>query len=205
MSESKLSADTAGTGTTTPTCAQCEKPIAAEEMVVAGGRQFCPSCYAELRVVLERAAYASSVDVNYPLAAIGAVLGGAAGALVWWGFTVVTHIAFGLVAVAIGYLAGHGAMRLAGNKRTVALQALAAGVAAASFVVASYLVNMTLINQQLAKDGESWRLGFPPESLAQAYQVVALGFGLMDVVFLVIVISQAWSIPRPLRIPQAGT
>ena len=202
MSEKDLSTD-AAVPSTGPICAQCEKALAVEEAVAAGGRQFCQNCYAELRLVLERAAYASSVDVNYPMAAVGAVVGGAAGALVWWGFTVLTHIAFGLVAVAIGYLAGHGAMRMAGNKRTVGLQALAAGAAVASFVVASYLVNMTLINEHLAKQGETWRLGFPPESLAQGYQVVSVGFGLMDVVFLVIVISQAWAIPRPLRIPTA--
>ena len=201
MSESKLSVE----ATDAPVCAQCERPIMSGDLVQAGAKRFCSSCYGEIRMALERAVRASSTDVNYPLAAIGAVLGGAAGALVWWGFTVVTHIAFGLVAVVIGYLAGHGAVRFAGNKRTVALQVLATVVAAVSFVVASYLVNMTFVNAQLAKEGQSFRLAFPPASLDQAYRVVTLGFGLMDVVFFVIAVSQAWSIPRPLRIPSATT
>jgi hypothetical protein len=202
MNDSERSADVS-TVPAASTCAQCDRPIDAGEAIEAGGRRFCAGCYAELRTMLERAARASSVDVNYPMAAVGAMLGGAAGALVWWGFTVLTHVAFGLVAVAIGYLAGHGAVRLAGNKRTVALQGLAATLAAASFFVASYLVNMTLINEYLAKEGKAFRIGFPPGSLAQGYQVVATGFGIMDVVFLFIVVQQAWSIPRPLRIPRA--
>src|SRR5439155_53586 len=83
-----------------------------------------------------------------------AVLGGAAGALAWWGFTVLTEISFGLVAVVIGFLAGHGAVRFAGGKRGTGLQAIAVTVGALSFLVAAYLVNMTFINQTLQQRGE---------------------------------------------------
>ena len=83
------------------------------------------------------------MTVNYPMAVAGAILGGALGTLAWWGFTALTHIAFGLVAVAIGFLVGHGAMRFADGKRTVGLQVLAVGVAAVCFIVATYLVNIS--------------------------------------------------------------
>jgi hypothetical protein len=182
-------------------CAQCELPIADGEAILASGRHFCASCYAQLRAALEQIAAFSSSNVNYPGAALGATLGGAAGAVIWWGFTVITHVGLGLVAVVIGYLAGHGAMRLAGNKRTQALQAIAALAAAVSFFAASYLVNMTLINEHLASRGDAFRVPFPPASLAQTVQVISIGFQLMDMVFLVIVVMQAWSIPRPLRVP----
>src|SRR5690242_19249244 len=107
MTETKLSVEAPDA----PVCAQCERPIMSGDLVQAGDKRFCSSCYGEIRMALGRAVRASAADVNYPLAAIGAVLGGAAGALVWWGFTVVTRVAFGLVAVVIGYLAGHGAVR----------------------------------------------------------------------------------------------
>src|SRR5213083_213742 len=120
----------------------------------------------------------------YPSGAIGAVLGGIAGALLWWGFTVVTHISFGLVAVAIGFLVGQGAVRFAGGKRSRGLQVLAVGVAFASFAVATYLVNMTFFNQAAAHQGAAQRISFPPTSATMLFVVLSAGFGLMDVVFL---------------------
>ena len=139
-------------------------------------------------------------NVNYPMAALGAVLGGAAGVLAWWGFTVLTGIGFGLVAVAIGFLVGHGAARGAGGKRSVGLQVLAVVIGAVSFLVAAYLVNMTFINQALAEQGRPFRVPFPPTSPVMFYNVLAVNFGIMKLVFLAIVAYEAWIIPRPVRL-----
>jgi hypothetical protein len=191
---------------TSETCAQCSKPLTASERVVAADRVFCRPCYETLRLHLQRALEETSQNVNYPLALVGAVLGGAAGVLVWWGFTVVTKLAFGLVAIVIGYLVANGAVRFAGHKRTAGLQVLSMIVCLASFAVATYLVNMTFINRQLAQQGQDWRLGFPPADLGQFVAVVRASFGLMDVVFLAIVLWEGWRIPKPLRLeatPQA--
>jgi hypothetical protein len=182
-------------------CAQCGKPLAPAEAVVADDRAFCRSCYESLVVELQRSITAITSDVNYPLATIGAVLGGALGIAIWWGVTVYTHVAFGLVAVAIGWLAGQGAVRFAGEKRSVGLQAIAVAVSLASFAVASYLVNMTFINHELARRGAADRVPFPPPDLDVFSKVVTAGFGVMDFVFLAIVLWEAWSIPRPPKLP----
>ena len=145
-----------------------------------------------------------SQDINYPLATLGAVLGGAAGALAWWGFTVLTQIGFGLIAVVIGFLAGHGAVRFAGGKRSAGLQAIAIAAGALSFLVATYLVNMTFVNQTLQERGEAWRVPFPPDSLETFYRVVALNFGVMKLVFLAISVYEAWVIPRPPKLDLAA-
>jgi hypothetical protein len=68
-------------------------------------------------------------------------------------------------------------------------------------VVATYLVNMTFINRSLAEQGNAFRVAFPPQSLAVAGQVLRAGFDLMDVVFLAIVVYEAWKIPRPIHFP----
>ena len=115
-----------------------------------------------------------------------------------------THIGFGLIAVAIGFLAGHGAVRFAGNKRGTGLQAIAVTVGALSFLVAAYLVNMTFINQALQERGETWRIPFPPHSLDMFYRVLAVNFGLMKLVFLAIVVYEAWVIPRPPKLNLAA-
>lgn len=184
------------------TCARCQRVLSGDDRVTASGKTFCRSCYETLRQQLESTIQDMSADVPYPAAALGAVLGGAAGALLWWGFTVVTKISFGLVAVAIGFLVGQGAVRFAGGKRSRGLQVLAVGVAFASFAVATYLVNMTFINQALAQQGEARRITFPPTGAPMLVAVLAAGFGVMDVVFLAITLWQAWKIPMPLRLPK---
>jgi hypothetical protein len=182
-------------------CAQCGKPLAGDDRVTAEDRSFCRACYETLYQELQRSLRALTTDVNYPMAAIGAVLGGGAGIVLWWGLTVVTKIAFGLAAIAIGWLVGQGAVRFAGGKRSTGLQALAVGISVVSFAVAQYLVNMTFINQELARRGMEQRVPFPPASLAGMLEVVSLGFGVMDAVFVAILIWQAWSIPRVPSLP----
>jgi len=180
----------------TATCARCDKTLTEGDRVLAGDRAFCRSCYEVLTFELQQAVARLSQDVNYPLAALGAALGGAAGALAWWGFTALTGIGFGLVAVVIGFLAGHGAVRFSGGKRGAGLQAIAVGAGTLAFLVASYLVNMTFINQALQERGEGWRVPFPPDSLETFYRVIALNFGVLKLVFLAIVVYEAWTIPR---------
>jgi hypothetical protein len=181
-------------------CAQCGKTLTEADRVMLADRAFCRSCYESLRREIEGAVTAMSSDVNYPAATLGAILGGAAGTLLWWGFTVVTKIGFGLVAVAIGVLVGLGTVRFSGNKRSSGLQMLSVIVALASYFVATYLVNMTFLNRAFAQRGNATHVPFPPVSPDSFVRVVSLNFGLMDLVFLGIVVYEAWRIPRPLRL-----
>jgi hypothetical protein len=189
--------------TTTPTatrCGRCNAALSETERVAAGDRIFCRTCYDILKLQLRTGVAAMSQDINYPIAAIGAILGGVVGALAWWGLTVLTQIGFGLVAVVIGLLVGHGTLLFAGGKRSFGLQMLAVTVGALSFLVAVYLVNMTFINQALAQQGATGRIAFPPASLNMLYQVIAANFGIMKLVFLGIVVYEGWVIPRPIKL-----
>jgi hypothetical protein len=184
------------------TCAQCRNSLTELEGVASGDRVFCRDCYASLRAELAQAVAVMSSDVPYGRAALGAVLGGVVGVFAWWGFTVLTQIAFGLIAVAIGFLVGQGAVRFASGKRSKGLQALSIVVALASYALATYLVNMTFINRAFAGSGETFRIAFPPQTPALFFKVLAADFGVMDFVFLAIVVYEAWKIPRPLVLPQ---
>jgi hypothetical protein len=119
--------------------------------------------------------------------------------LIWWGFTVVSGIAFGLVAIVIGYAVGKGVVLLSGPKRHVGLQALSAAVSVAAFAYASYLVSRTFIQQAMAAEGQDVVLPLLPDP-ALFVQVVSTGFGAMDLVFLAIVVWQAWTMPGPVRL-----
>lgn len=183
-------------------CAQCVKLITPDDRVATGDKVFCNTCYADLRGQLETAVQAMSSDIRYPNAVLGAVLGGAAGALVWWGFTAVTRISLGLVAVGIGFAVGWATVRFAGEKRSGGLQVVSVTVATLSYLVATYLVNMTFINHALAGKGGDFRVLFPPQNVGLAVEVVRAGFDVMDVVFLAIVVYEAWKIPRPISLPR---
>lgn len=186
-------------------CAECAKLLSPGDRVAAGDRVFCSSCHAMLRQQLETAVRAMSEDINYANAALGAVLGGAVGVLVWWGFTVATHWSIGIIAIGLGWAVGWGTVRFAGGKRSRGLQILSATVACASWVVASYLVNMTFINKAFAEQGDATRVPFPPTSPELAGRVLAAGFGIMNVVFLAIMAWEAWKFPRPIRLaPPTG-
>jgi hypothetical protein len=187
-------------------CAECGKLLDPADRVAAGDRVFCMSCHAMLRQQLETAVQEMSEDINYVNATAGALLGGGVGVLGWWGITVATGWSIGLIAVGLGWAVGWGTVRFSGGRRSRGLQILSAGVACLSWVAASYLVNMTFINRAMAEKGDAMRVTFPPTSLELAGAVLAAGFGFMDVVFLAIMVWEAWKMPRPIRLapPAAG-
>ena len=89
-------------------------------------------------------------------------------------------------------------MLLSGNKRHLNLQVMSIVISALGFFYASYLVNRTFINRSLVEQGEFVLPVMPDPTLL--IQVVRLNFGIMDLVFLGIVVFQAWKIPAPIRI-----
>ena len=181
-------------------CAQCGVAVKATEAIQTESKAFCRGCYARLRQLIEDHAAAQSQDINYTGAVIGGLLGGLVGALVWWGFTVLTNIAFGLIAVLIGFGAGHGVVRFSGGKRSVSLQAISLVIALFGFAQASYWVNRTFLQRAFAENDMAASLPlFPTPDLF--FEVVKLGFNFIDVVFLAIVAWQAWKIPQPFKLP----
>lgn len=185
------------------TCLECGRVLEENEDAVRTGEGlFCRPCYDRLTLQLDRAIRKQGEDVNYSGAAIGGVVGGALGAVIWWGFTVLTKISFGLVAVVIGFLVGKGVVLLSGGKRSQGLQVLSAGIAGVAYFYGQFLVNRTFLLQYW-KDQGADTLGFniplvpPPEVFVQ---IVKAGFGLFDLVFLAIVIFQAWRMPAPFKL-----
>ena len=181
-------------------CAECRTRLAeGQDREVTERGAFCRTCFDNLRAQLARAVEAQGEDINYPRALMGALGGGAAGALAWWGFTVLTHVAFGLVAVVIGFAVGKGVVLMSAGKRSRGLQTLSVAVALLSFFYATYLVNRTFLLKASAEQGTPAALSLLPGP-ALFFNVVALGFGLMDLVFLAIVVYESWKIPAPVRL-----
>ena len=189
--------------TTTPEevrCARCNSILAeGQDREATDDGVFCLTCFEQLRDQVRLDLQAKGENINYPMAVVGAVLGGAVGVVCWWGFTVVTQIVFGVVAVVIGWTVGKGTTILAGHKRSQGLQILSALVSGISYFYASYLVNRTLVWRAVAEQGEEVVLPLVP-SLQLFVDVVGLDFGIMDLVFLAIVLYEAWKIPAPIQL-----
>src|SRR5437762_1010656 len=138
---------------------------------------------------------------DFPGALFGALLGGIGGAAVWWGITIATHVSFGLVAVVIGVAVGKGIVSFTGGKRAESLQVMAVVVAAAAYAAGTYLTKRTFILESLHRQGRLIDLPLVPTSPAYFFRIASAGFQLFDLVFLAIVMYQAWRIPAPVRLP----
>lgn len=181
-------------------CSECNTALTeGQDRETTEDAVFCRPCFNNLTAQLHQAVAVRGQDINYSMAAVGGLAGAAIGVLVWWGFTVVTNISFGLVAVVIGFAVGKGVVMLSGDKRSQGLQITSVIISILGFVYASYLVNRTFIMSALAEQGETLVLPWIPAPDV-LFNVLQLGFGFMDVVFLAIVVYEAWKIPAPFRI-----
>ena len=181
-------------------CAECEMVLVeGQDRETTEDAVFCRPCFNNLTAQLQDVVAAQGQDINYMNAAVGGLGGAALGVVVWWGFTVLTNIAFGLVAVVIGFAVGKGIVLLTGGKRHFNLQILSASIAMIAYFYASYLVTRTFVNEALLAEGQDMVLTMLPDP-SLFVEVIGLGFGFMDVVFLAFVIIQAWKMPAPLKI-----
>lgn len=185
-------------------CRQCGQTLTTTDAreVTAGG-VFCAPCFTALAQHVKATIRRQGEDINHANAALGGVAGGLLGALVWWGFTALTHVSFGLVAVVIGYLVGRGVVMASGGKRAPSLQVISVLIAAVAYGYASYLVQRTFLLKAIADDpalqaaGARVPLFAPP---AFMFDVLRAGFQVFDLVFLAIVVYQAWKMPAPLTL-----
>lgn len=184
------------------TCAQCSIEVPVGQEVRTQNASFCQSCFAQMKLILEDSIAEQGKSINFGGAVVGGLIGGLVGALIWWGFTVVTNIQFGLVAVVIGWGVGKGVTTMSGQKRALSLQIISVGLAAVSYVMSSYWVSWTFYNRYAAQEGFEGSLPFIPDP-ALLMDVVSAGFEMFDLIFVAIVLWQAWKMPMPIKL-QAG-
>jgi hypothetical protein len=80
---------------------------------------------------------------------------------------------------------------------------MSVAIAGPSFFYASYLVNRTFVLKYYAAQGESVVLPLVPAP-DLFLNLVMTNFGIMDLVFLAIVVYEAWRIPAPFKLAPAS-
>ena len=182
------------------TCERCAAVLSGgQDQAVTADGALCRSCADSLRSERNRDAEEQGRGVNYPGALLGALLGGSIGVLAWYTITVWTNIAFGLVAILIGIAVGKGATLFAGGRSSRGVQVMSLIVAAVSFFYASYLVNRTFIQQALAQEGKESFLPVLPNP-ALFVGVISIGFNAFNLLFLAIVLWEAWKLSAPAKV-----
>jgi len=184
-------------------CLQCETviPPGTPRHTTEDGA-VCVACLGAIKSKVQATIDAQGRDINWVNALLGGLLGGALGVLVWWGFTVLTSRSFGLVAIVIGFLVGKGVVMLTGGKRARGLQILSVLIATVAYGYASYLIIRTFVLRLATADPDlSLMIGLPllPDP-GRLVDVLSVNFGIMDMVFLAIVVWQAWRMPAPIRL-----
>jgi hypothetical protein len=190
--------DTVAAEPTVANCAECGTKIEpGMDHEVTDNGTFCRPCYNNLVAQIQRSVAAQSENINYPMAFVGALGGAALGVLAWWGFTVLTQVAFGLVAIVIGIAVAKGAVFLSGNKRSRGLQGMSILISCLAFFYANYLVTRSFVHKAFEEEGVEGVLPLLPD-LSTFVEVTQLSFSPIDLVFLAIVIYEAWKIPAPI-------
>lgn len=179
-------------------CIQCEQAMDSnEDMEKTEKGPLCRSCYSQLADEVRSLVRQQGENIDYTRALFGAFGGGIVGAAAWWGFTVLTNIEFGLVAIVIGFTVAKGMLMATGGKRSLSLQFISVAVSCFSYFYATYLVNRTFILQEYP--GQAYRFGLLPNP-GMFLEINRLAFDLFTVVFLGIVIYQAWKMLAPIRL-----
>lgn len=179
------------------TCSQCQAIIPEGTGIATESAVFCQPCYQELTRILEESLGEQGKNINYPGAISGGLAGGLLAAGVWWGFTIVTKIQFGLVAVLIGWATAKGVVMMSGGKRALSLQLISVGITLFSFAMATYWVTRTYVMDYMAENGIGGGLPLWPEAGFFTTFIIP-NFEIWDFVFLAIALWQAWKGPAPI-------
>ncbi len=179
-------------------CRQCEKTFGPDaDMEVTPKGSFCRGCFNELAAEVQFIVQQQSRGINYTSAVIGGLAGAAAGAAVWWGFTVFTKIQFGLVAIVIGITVAKGILMATGGRRSRELQWVSAVIAALAYFYADYLVKRTFILEQSPEYARALTL-FPDPAVF--FNISKMTFDMFTLIFLAITVYQAWKLVEPFDI-----
>lgn len=172
-------------------CSLCGAPAPEESRAVVARQIVCLECRDKVEDELkaQQAGAASLVP-----AIAGALAGAMIAAVIWAAIVVITDFEVGYVALAVGWLAGKGAVLGAGGKKGVPLQVVAVLASVLGLVLGKYF---SLAHDAKVEFGWSYF-----DSRIVDYFTENLGefFGGFDILWVVLAIGVAYKIPAPPKV-----
>jgi|TARA_B100001971_G_C18238750_1_gene569234 hypothetical protein len=157
--------------------------------------KLCNKCYENMSKTL----HMQSKGINYALAIILGLTLGLIGALIWFGVVVITKWQIGLIAVAVGWLAGYGVYVGSGSKRSVGLQIISAIVALFSILIGEFLIMNHYARQYLIEEGYAITSYFLNPIAVMETVFSSLGQDPLTILFWGIAAWVAYTAARPLK------
>lgn len=177
-------------------CLECEKYFT-ENIVETDDGAFCRPCYDELLTIIKEQVATQNSEINYPVSAVGGILGAAVGALIWWAITYYSGFSVGIVAIVIGITVAKGITIFNGNNRSQGIQIMAVAITVVTFFYANYLVVRSFVLAQNEAKFIHALTYFPDPAVF--YDVLKQTFEPFNFVFLGIAVWQAWTMTRPYK------
>ncbi len=133
-------------------------------------------------------------------ALIGSLVAAIIGGLVWGWLAVATNKVYGIVALGIGFICAYGAVLLSGNKKGLPLQIIACVTSVIGIVIGKYYIftneYIKLLAQKFGPEytaGMNWFSGTVATGFFTTIQYSFEGY---DILWLILALSMAWSIPQ---------
>ena len=142
-----------------------------------------------------------AAGISYVMAIIGGIVGAVVGGLIWAGIAIVADLEIGYVAIGVGALAGWGAVMGANGQRGVPFQAIAVVTALFGLFLGKYLSAVFFYREVLIEQyGEAIvnEVGIGPlftDVFSFFTEYLSASFEPIDILFIVVAIAAAWSIP----------
>lgn len=144
---------------------------------------------------------------SLPLAILGAALAAIIGGVIWGMITVLTNYEIGFVAVGVGFLAGLAVTKLSGGKKGIQLQIIAVVASLMGILIGKYIFFVHSVSEALAKElGQEIALSyFSPLGIAVFFSGLRHVFGAFDILWVILAVATAWSIPKAIGIKQQNS
>ena len=137
------------------------------------------------------------------LGALGGLAAAAVGGTAWGLLTIYTGGEFGIVAWALGFVCGYAVVLITGGKKGLPLQITAAVCSILGVAIAKYVYFYDTLVKHIAevnKDLAESLSVFSMDVLAQFFENIPEIVGGYDILWIVLAVASAWSIPKGMGI-----
>lgn len=177
-------------------CTLCQSSICGNCCEVVENCKICIECYVG---VIEESIDQNSDAKDMPMAILGGLAGALLGASLWVTVFVFTHMATGIAAIGVGFLAGYGVSIFVGRRKAFYLQVISA-IFAFLGVMAGYAGIDVYINvKQHGLNNEAY---FDHQIWLEVLKALPTKFDFFSWLFIAISIYYSWRISAPNQSPE---